>query len=107
MPFFPVFAHKSVLSVCFVTGLGARPVARKCLEFQYLAGAQRLPSALPQRPGREKLTTVGQGNSRRIAWMAITAHSGDRSRPAIGGMRRRNGRSTGSHTLASTDCSGE
>jgi len=39
--------------------------------------------------------------------MAMVAQSGDRSRPAIGGMTRRKGLSTGSHSEVSTDCSGE
>ena len=43
----------------------------------------------------------------RIAWMAITAHSGDRSTPATEGISRRMGLSTGSHSEVSTDCSGE
>src|SRR4029077_13833429 len=43
----------------------------------------------------------------RMAWMAMIAQSGDRSSPATAGISRRIGRNTGSHSVASTDCSGE
>jgi hypothetical protein len=43
----------------------------------------------------------------RTAWMAMIAHSGDRSSPATAGISRRIGRSTGSLNVVSTDCSGE
>ena len=42
-----------------------------------------------------------------MAWIAMPAHSGDRSSPATAGISLRNGRNTGSHSVASTDCSGE
>jgi hypothetical protein len=41
------------------------------------------------------------------AWMAIPAHSGERSSPASEGMVRRMGRSTGSQSEVRSDCTGE
>ena len=42
-----------------------------------------------------------------IAWMAMRAHSGEKSMSAIGGMNLRKGRSTGSQSEPSSDCTGE
>ena len=49
----------------------------------------------------------GQGRKIITARMMISAHSGEKSRPAIGGMILRKGRSTGSHSAASSACIGE
>ena len=107
MPFFPVFAREAAAGVCFATDLGTRPTLRKCLELQHLARAAAANAGSLAGRWRGGLTNYKEGNNSRIALMMITAQYGYRSMPAIGGMRRRNGRSTGSHTLTNTDCSGE
>ena len=59
------------------------------------------------RRGRDARAPALQRIRIRTAWMAMMAHSGDRSSPATAGISRRIGRSTGSHSVASTDWSGE
>ena len=49
----------------------------------------------------------GQGRKIITARMMISAQSGEKSMPAIGGMIRRNGLSTGSQSAASSPCIGE
>ena len=48
-----------------------------------------------------------QGRSFSNAIRMMLAQSGDRSIPPIGGMMRRNGRRTGSHSEVRIDCTGE
>src|SRR6516225_4553592 len=93
-----ILVAKSALSACSDSN-----AARAQLKPRPAIGRERRATAAQAADNRRD-RDVGrnpgfQGSSSRVAWMAMMAQSGERSSPATAGIRRRNGRSTGSHKL--------
>jgi hypothetical protein len=114
MPFFQGFYRDARLaSAAYAAARGPRSTRRapdRCCDSRCEVAAKRV---FWQRNSRAQLKHA-HGNCRafqrsrmRIAWITMIAHSGERSSPATAGISRRIGRNTGSHSVVSTDCSGE